>query len=117
MYGKYRAGKLGADAFPRYAAALILAFMLGSKVLSPQYVIWLLTLVPLSFGGLAGVGVSAVFLAACLTTTLVFPYYYTDLMNFRFPGPELLLGRNLLLVLLWVLLLAVPAKGPQKAAP
>ena len=117
MYGKYRAGKLGSDAFPRYAAALILAFMLGSKVLSPQYVIWLLPLVPLSFGGLAGISVSAVFLVACLITTLVFPYYYTDLLNFRHPGPELLLGRNLLLVLLWVLLLAVPAKNPEKVAP
>ena len=116
MYEKYRAGRLGADAFPRYAAALILAFMLGSKVLSPQYVIWLLPLVPLSFGGLAGIGVSTVFPAACLTTTLVFPYHYTDLLNFRYPGPELLLGRNLLLVLLWVLLLAVPAKGRQGSA-
>ena len=115
-YGKYRAGRLGGEAFPRYAAALILAFMLGSKVLSPQYVIWLLPLVPLSFGGLAGVGVSAVFLAACLTTTLVFPYHYTDLLNFRYPGPELLLGRNMLLVVLWVLLLAVPAESPEKGA-
>ncbi len=117
MYGRYRSGRLGGEAFPRYAAALILAFMLGSKVLSPQYVIWLLPLVPLSFGGLAGIGVSAVFLAACLITTLVFPYHYTDLLNFRYPGPELLLGRNLLLVLLWVLLLAVPAKDRQKVAP
>jgi hypothetical protein len=31
MYRGYRAGRLGSDAFPRYAAALILAFMLGSK--------------------------------------------------------------------------------------
>ncbi len=116
MYRGHRAGRLGGDAFPRYAAALILAFMLGSKVLSPQYLIWLLPLVPLSFGGVAGVGVSAVFLAACWTTTEVFPTHYADLLNFRYPGPELLLGRNLLLVLLWVLLLAVPAKIPEKGA-
>jgi hypothetical protein len=116
MYRKHRAGGFGVDAFPRYAAALILAFMLGSKVLSPQYLIWLLPLVPLSFGGLAGVGVSAVFLAACWTTTEVFPTHYADLLNFRYPGPELLLGRNLLLVLLWGLLLLVPGKSPEKSS-
>lgn len=116
MYRKHRAGGFGGDAFPRYAAALILAFMLGSKVLSPQYLIWLLPLVPLSFGGLAGAGVTAVFLAACWTTTQVFPTHYADLLNARYPGPELLLGRNLLLVLLWLLLLAVPAKIPEKSA-
>jgi Glycosyltransferase family 87 len=116
MYREHRAGRLGGDAFARYAAALILAFMLGSKVLSPQYVIWLLPLVPLSFGGFAGAGVSAVFVAACWATTQVFPTHYADLLNFRSPGPELLLGRNLLLVLLWVLLLAVPARIPGKGA-
>jgi hypothetical protein len=117
MYEKHRAGRLGGGTFPRYAAALILAFMLGSKVLSPQYLIWLLPLVPLGFGGFAGVGVSAVFLAACWTTTEVFPNHYADLLNFRYPGPRLLLGRNLLLVLLWGLLLFVPATDPEKSAP
>ncbi|MDQ4126763.1 MAG: hypothetical protein M3151_02200, partial [Actinomycetota bacterium] len=117
MYREDREGGFGSGAFPRHAAALILAFMLGSKVLSPQYLIWLLPLVPLSFGGLAGVGVSLVFLAACLTTTQVFPTHYADLLNGRYPGPELLLGRNLLLMLLWGLLLVVPGKTPQKGAP
>jgi len=117
MYGQHRAQRLGGDAFPRYAAALILAFMLGSKVLSPQYVIWLVPLVPLSFGGLAGACVSAVFVAACWTTTEVFPTHYADLLNSRYPGPELLLGRNLLLALLWALLLLVPGKElPKKGA-
>lgn len=119
MYGKHRAGRLTGGAFPRYAAALILAFMLGSKVLSPQYVIWLLPLVPLSFGGLAGACVSVIFVAACWATTEVFPTHYADLLNSRYPGPELLLGRNLLLALLWALLLLVPAKEipKNKSAP
>jgi hypothetical protein len=116
MYRKHRVGGFGGAGFPRYAAALILAFMLGSKVLSPQYVIWLLPLVPLSFGGVAGAGISAVFVAACWATTQVFPTHYADLLSFRSPGPELLLGRNLLLVLLWVLLLAVPAGISEKGA-
>ena len=114
VYREHRAGGLTAGAFPRYAAALILAFMLGSKVLSPQYLIWLLPLVPLGFGGLTGLGVSAVFLAACWTTTLVFPTHYGDLLNFRSPGPELLLVRNGLLVSLWSLLLLLPASTARK---
>lgn len=117
MYRGHRAGRLSGGAFPRYAAALILAFMLGSKVLSPQYVIWLLPLVPLSFGGLAGACVSAVFVAVCWATTEVFPTHYADLLNSRYPGPELLFGRNLLLVLLWALLLFVPARVPKRTAP
>lgn len=109
MYRKRRAGGLGLELFPRYAAALILAFMLGSKVLSPQYMIWLLPLVPLGAGGLAGIGISALFLAACWMTTQVFPLHYNDLLNLRPPGPELLLGRNLILVILWGLMLLLPA--------
>jgi hypothetical protein len=111
----YRRGRFGE--FPRHAAALILAFMLGSKVLSPQYVIWLLPLVPLSAGGAAQLGISALFLAACWTTTQVFPIHYGDLVNLRAPGPALLLVRNLLLVFLWGLLIIVPGAVPKKGAP
>jgi Glycosyltransferase family 87 len=114
IYREYhRFGGLGPDAFPRHAAALILAFMLGSRVLSPQYVIWLLPLVPLAAGGMAGSAVCALFLAACLTTTLVFPIHYGDLLSFRYPGPELLLARNLLLTILWVLMLASSVAGER----
>ena len=106
MYWEYRRfGRPGAGAFPRHAAALILAFMLGSKVLSPQYMIWLLPLIPLSAGGAIGTTVCTLFLATCFTTTLVFPIHYGDLLSLRYPGPELLLARNLLLVVLWVAML------------
>ncbi len=104
MYREYRRGRLGVEQYPRYAAALILAYMLGSRVLSPQYMLWLLPLVPLAGRGFARIGISAVFLAACGVTRLVL-IHYPDLVYLRFPGPDLLLARNLLLVLLWVLLL------------
>jgi hypothetical protein len=112
MYRECRSGRFGVRAFPRYAAALILAFMLGSKVLSPQYAIWLLPLVPLGAGGITGIVVSAVFLAVCWMTTQVYPIHYADLLDVRFPGPDLLITRNLLLVALWSLLLL-----PEKDAP
>jgi hypothetical protein len=78
-----------------------------SNVLSPMYMIWLLPLAPLSAEGIAGPGISVVFLAACWMSTLVFPIDYSDLVNLRLPGPNLLLARNLLLVLLWSLLLVM----------
>jgi hypothetical protein len=110
MYREYRLfGRPGVGDFPRHAAALILAFMLGSRVLSPQYMIWLLPLIPLGASGAAGAAVCAVFLVVCLLTTQVFPTHYADLLAFRFPGPELLLARNLLLVVLWVMMLVLPA--------
>jgi hypothetical protein len=113
-YRDYRRGSYGPEAFPRHAAALILAFMLGSKVLSAQYAIWLLPLVPLSSGGIA---VPAIFVAVCFATTQVYPVYYDDLLTLQAPGPGLLLARNLLLVLLWVLLLLLPERTREKEAP
>ena len=115
-YREHRLERLDAARFPRYAAALILAFMLGSKVLSPQYVIWLLPLVPLSFGGFTGLGVSAVFVAVCWTTTQVYPYHYADLLEGRPPGAELLLTRNFLLAVLWAAMLFLPSQYREKAA-
>lgn len=118
MFGEYRAGRLGPGRFPRYSAALILAFMLGSKVLSPQYVIWLLPLVPLSAPGLAGVGVSLLFVAVCWTTTQIFPIHYGALLALESPGPQLLLARNLLLVVLWAALLFLPSpEARTKGSP
>ena len=113
MYLGYRSGRLRGKAFPRYAAALILAFMLGSKVLSPQYMLWLLPLVPLVGRGLVRIGVSVVFLAACWMTTQVFPIHYGALLNLQAPGPILLLARNLLLALLWSLFLLMPGGVPN----
>ncbi|MGI8909833.1 MAG: hypothetical protein ACR2JR_04660, partial [Rubrobacteraceae bacterium] len=115
-YRERRLDRFNEARFPRYAAALILAFMLGSKVLSPQYVIWLLPLVPLAFGGFTGFGVSAVFLAVCWTTTQVYPNHYADLLEGRPPGAELLLTRNFLLAVLWAAMLFLPSRYREKAA-
>ena len=116
-YRRSQAGAWGAAGFPRWAAALILAFMLGSKVLSPQYEIWLLPLAPLCAGGWPGAGLSLLFLASCGLTTGVFPVHYADLLNGRPPGPELLLGRNALLAALWALLLLPPRKTRPERTP
>jgi uncharacterized membrane protein len=116
-YHEHRQGKLGTQQLPRFAAAFVLAFLLGSKVLSPQYVIWLLPLVPLSAGGVWGVAVSAVFLAICWMTTQIFPYHYPEISSGRPPGIDILLGRNLLLVVLWALMLSLPSSSKAMDEP
>jgi hypothetical protein len=116
MYREYRLGRLGVDQYPRYAAAFILAYMLGSRVLSPQFMLWLLPLAPLAGKRFAMIVISAVFLAACGATRLVL-VHYADLLALRFPGPDLLLARNVLLVLLWVLLLLLRDKTSDERPP
>jgi hypothetical protein len=101
--------RFGPDQLPRFAAAFVLAFLIGSKMLSPQYVIWLLPLVPLSAGGVWGLGVSAVFLAVCWMTTQTFPFHYLEFSAGRSPGTDTLLGRNQLLLVLWGLMLTLPS--------
>ncbi len=113
-YREHREGRFGPEQLPRFAAAFVLAFLIGSKVLSPQYVIWLLPLVPLSAGGVWGLGVSAVFLAVCWMTTQIFPYHYLEVSAGRSPGTDILLGRNLLLIVLWGLMLSLPSGSPAK---
>ena len=109
MYRERVAGKFGAAELPRYAAAFVLAFMIGSKVLSPQYMIWLLPLIPLCAGGLWLVGASALYLGACWTTSKIFPEHYERLLSMDGFAVNLLLERNLILVVLWVLMLVLPS--------
>ncbi|MGB3634801.1 MAG: glycosyltransferase 87 family protein [Rubrobacteraceae bacterium] len=117
MYRDQRMQRLVAAKFPRYAAAFILAFMIGSKVLSPQYMLWLLPLLPLAAGGLWGLGVSGMFLVACWTTTQIFPAFYGELMDLEPDAINLLLLRDLLLVMLWVVMLVLPPETTVEEEP
>lgn len=117
MHRDHRTQRFVAAKFPRYAAAFILAFMIGSKVLSPQYMLWLLPLLPLAAAGLWGVGVSGMFLVACWTTTQIFPSFYGELMDLEPEAINLLLLRDLLLVMLWVVMLVLPDESPPEKEP
>jgi hypothetical protein len=113
-YREYREGRFGPGQFPRFAAAFVLAFLLGSKVLSPQYIIWLLPLVPLSARGMWGVFVSGPFLAICWLTTQIYPYHYWEMLYLESSGTSVLLWRNVLLVLLWVWMLLLPSESTHQ---
>jgi hypothetical protein len=88
----------------RHAAAAVVAFVALGKVLSPQFLIWLVPLVALVGGA------ELVLLALALVATQVwFPFRYWDLVKQFDPlASWLVLVRDLLLVALLLLLLRRP---------
>ncbi len=104
--------------FARWAAAVVAAQLAFGRVLSPQFVLWLLPFVPLVAGrrGRAALGL---LVAAMVATHVWFPELYRDYVNTQEPAATLfLLGRNLLLVAL-LAVLVVPARWVrrQRAEP
>jgi hypothetical protein len=96
--------------FARYAAASVCAFVALGKVLSPQFLIWLIPFVPLVRGrrGLAATGVLT---AALVLTQVWFPQRYFDYaLEGRLAG--VVLARDLVLVAL-LAVLALPAREPE----
>jgi hypothetical protein len=66
------------DELVRYAAAAVVAFVALGKVLSPQFLIWLVPLV-LLVGGRRGLVATALLGCAAVLTQIWFPYRYWDL--------------------------------------
>src|SRR3954468_23554857 len=113
LWVAFARGPATGDRLVRYAAACVAAFIAFGKVLSPQFLIWLLPLVPLVRGrrGLAASGVLAV---ALVLTQVWFPIRYFDLVAFdEFPS-WVLLARDLVLVAL-VAVLTAPARGAPRS--
>ncbi|MBW3592562.1 MAG: hypothetical protein KY396_02615, partial [Actinobacteria bacterium] len=98
------------------SAAAVVAFVAWGKVLSPQFLVWLVPLVPLVGGG-AGLTAGALLAAALVVTQLWFPFRYWDVVALE-PAAWLVLGRNALLVALFAVLLAAirPARGRARSA-
>ena len=87
------------------SAAALVAFVALGKVLSPQFLIWLIPVVPL-VRGRRGLAASALLAAALVLTQLWFPYRYWELaLHFGALESWLVLARDLALVALLVVLL------------
>jgi hypothetical protein len=98
------------------SAAAVCAFVAFGKVLSPQFLIWLVPLVPL-VRGRRGLAASGLLAAALVATQLWFPYRYWDLaLEFDRAASWLVLGRDLLLVAL-TLLLAAAVRPARSRSP
>jgi hypothetical protein len=105
------AAQAAPDLFTAYTVLFLLLSIVSSGVLSPQYLLWLVPVVPLLApeGRFANWFLTA-FLAVCLFTTLVFPYTWNQEFNHAFslnplvyaqPGPlglTLLSIRNISLI-------------------
>ena len=100
-------GEATPERLTRFAAAAVCAFVAFGKVLSPQYLIWLVPLVPLVRGrrGLAATGLLA---GALVLTQVWFPTrYWAYALEGHLAG--VVLARDLVLVAL-VALLGLPAR-------
>jgi uncharacterized membrane protein len=99
----------------RYSAAAVCAFIAFGKVLSPQFLLWLIPLVPLVRGrrGLAATGLLTV---ALVLTQVWFPRRYWDYV-YAFRGADAVLARNLALVALLAVLVWPDRVAPGAAMP
>jgi hypothetical protein len=116
LWARFARGPAGAERLVRFAAAALVAFAALGKVLSPQFLIWLLPVVPL-VAPPAGAAAAALLAAACLLTRGWFPGRYWELVR-EFDGgaSALLAARDLLLIGL-LALLALPLRERGSGRP
>jgi hypothetical protein len=113
-------GAMTPERLVRHAAAAVVAFVAFSKVLSPQFLVWLLLLVPLVGGARSRVALWLLALA-CLLTALWFPALYWELVREFDPlASWLVLSRDatllaLLAVLTWPATEPAPARSRSPA--
>ena len=104
-----------AEALVRWSAAALVAFVALGKVLSPQFLIWLVPLVPL-VAGRRGLLASALLAVALVLTQLWFPYRYWDLaLEFDGVASGLVLARDLVLLAVLAVLVRDSRRAPARS--
>jgi hypothetical protein len=106
VWGLFASGQGGRPSFLAACAATVAGLVAFGKVLSPQFLIWLIPLVPLVAGRI-GIAASGLLGAALVTTQLWFPFRYWDVVALE-RAAWLVVVRDLLLVALFcVLVMAI----------
>jgi hypothetical protein len=114
IWTAFARGSGAAESFVRSSAAALCAFVAFGKVLSPQFLIWLIPVVPL-VRGRRGLWASALLAAALVLTQIWFPFRYFRLALHFEPGLSwLLLTRDLVLVALTALLVTSLRTGASR---
>jgi hypothetical protein len=104
IWTSFARGRGDGEALVRSTAAALCAFVALGKVLSPQFLIWLIPIVPL-VRGRRGLWASGLLAAALVLTQVWFPFRYFRLaLHFETGLSWVLLARDLALVALTVLL-------------
>ena len=101
----YRQVKPGKSQFTRlgaYALLTLAVTMATSKILSPQYFVWLIPIFPLICGRWR-TPILAIFILIGGLTYEIFPLHYVELQNIQATAVAILVARDILLVLLAVL--------------
>jgi glycosyl transferase family 87 len=117
VWVSYARGPSTAQRLVRHAAASVVAFVALSKVLSPQFLVWLVLLVPL-VGGPRRRAAIALTVVACALTAIWFPARYWELVREFDPLDSwLVLLRGLVLLgllaaLTWPATERAPARSP-----
>jgi hypothetical protein len=105
IFVAFARGTGGRESLVRYSAAAVCTFVALGKVLSPQFLIWLVPLVPL-VRGRRGLWASVLLGIAAVLTQIWFPFRYFRLaLDFETGLSWLLLARDLTLVALVAVLL------------
>ncbi|HET6643042.1 MAG TPA: glycosyltransferase 87 family protein, partial [Gaiellaceae bacterium] len=111
----YARGPASRDRLLAASAAAVCAFVTLGKVLSPQFLIWLIPLVPL-VRGRRGLGASGLLAVALVLTQLWFPFRYWRLaLEFDAAASWLVLARDLTLVALLVVLMSAVRREPARS--
>jgi hypothetical protein len=106
IYALWWRSRRGREELVLATTAAVVAYVVFSKVFSPQYLAWLIPLVPL-VGGRLGARATGLFLAIAGMTQIWEPYLYDR--YYRFDNAWLtwlVIGRNVLVVALLALLVA-----------
>lgn len=98
----------------RYATAALLAFAIMGKVLSPQYLIWLIPFFAVLEGPIGRLA-RPLFALSCFATSLVYPVFFGRLLTLDPGGIILLNARNVLVLALLALLVFGDVLMPKKA--
>ena len=113
VWALFARGPATAERLVAACAGSVVVFVAFGKVLSPQFLIWLVPVVPLVMGriGLAAGGFLG---AALISTHLWFPTRYWDMVDLQ-PVGWVVLVRNVLLVALAVVLAVATARARAPA--
>lgn len=107
-------GPATSDRLLRFGAASVCAFVALGKVLSPQYLVWLLPLMPL-VRGRRGILAGGLLVIAMTLTQIWFPYRYVPLaLDFDPTASWLVFARDIVLVGL-LIVLSWPARSRPSA--
>jgi Glycosyltransferase family 87 len=113
LWVAFARGPAVGDRFVRYVVACLCAFVALGKVLSPQFLIWLVPLVPL-VRGLRGIAACVLLAGALIMTQVYFPQRYWEYI-FHLHLAWVVLVRNLLLVAL-LATVSLPARVSARSS-